>query len=114
MSTTDEPARPELFCLEILTSNWERMVAWYRNTLGLRSLIRIDEDRYALLAAGGTRLAILGRPRDNEEAQTRLRLVFELPELPIPPARVHREGFHELHLVDPDGNAVRLIAWPQS
>ena len=26
--------------------------------------------------------------------------------------RIHPEGFHELTLSDPDGNCVRLIAWP--
>lgn len=108
-----EPPRPELFCLELLTPHWERMVGWYRNTLGLRVLIRMVDDQYALLAAGGTRLAILGRHRDSELPQNRLRLVFEVAELAAPPARIHAEGFRELHLVDPDGNAVRVIAWPE-
>lgn len=107
----DSP-RPELFCVELLTPHWERMVAWYRQTLSLRVLVRIVEDQYALLAAGGTRIAVLGRPRLSDSAERPIRLVFELPDLPTPPARIHAEGFKELHLVDPDGNAVRLIAWP--
>ena len=99
-----------LYCVELLTTQWETMVAWYRTTLGLVGLIRIVEDRYALLQAGSTRVAILGR--DNVASGAgRMRLVFEMPTLDVPPARVHPEGFREVRLVDPDGNDVRLIAW---
>jgi len=101
-----------LFCVELLTSQWETMIAWYRETLGLRALVRMPEDQYALFAAGGTRIAILGRSSLDESSARRLRLVFEVSTLAVPPARLHPEGFLERRLADPDGNAVHLVAWP--
>ena len=113
----------ELFCVEIRTARWAAMVAWYRDTLGLRSLVRVSEDRYALLAAGASRLALVGIS-DQENGKSPSALVFEVPNLTaaeeslytagerILRRRIHPEGFHELTLNDPDGNCVRLIAWP--
>ena len=37
------------------------MVFWYRNILGLRVLVRVVDDGYALFEAGDTRVAILSR-----------------------------------------------------
>ena len=53
--------RPALFSVELRTSQWENMVFWYRNILGLRVLVRVVDDGYALFEAGDTRVAILSR-----------------------------------------------------
>jgi len=106
-----QPTDPSLYCIEVVTRQWEAMVAWYRDTVGLRTLIRMTDDRYAMLAAGATRLAILGRDVEQSPPAQRHRLVFEVAELATPPARRHSEGFLELKLTDPDGNSVRLICW---
>jgi len=124
-SPTSENCRPELFCVEIRTTHWDRLLAWYRDVLGLRSLLRVDDDRYALLAAGTARLAILGRD-ELPATSDRLRLVWEVAAIkpvverleaagtPVSEVRTHAEGFHEVTTTDPDGNQVRLIAWPDS
>jgi catechol 2,3-dioxygenase-like lactoylglutathione lyase family enzyme len=114
--------RPTLFAVELRTSEWPELVAWYRDVLGLELLLRVVDDRYALLAAGPTRLAILGRDRD-EPASRRWSLAFEVVDLesargrlfaagidaPAPVA--NPEGFRELVVSDPDGNRIRLFAW---
>ena len=58
--------RPSLYCVEIRTNNWQRMVDWYRHTLGLRVLMRVTDDGYALIEAGETRIALLDRELASE------------------------------------------------
>jgi len=118
-----ESSRPALFAVEIRTTRWEELVAWYRTTLGLRVLVRVIDDRYALLEAGAARLAILGRAA-AAAGTDRWSLAFEVVDLDaaharlaaadptIAPPAAHAEGFRELRAIDPDGNHVRLFAWP--
>lgn len=117
-------ARPQLFSVELRTARWPDLVAWYRDVLGLRVLVRVVDDRYALLEAGDTRLAILGRP-DPGEGSRRWSLGFEVADLDaahgrlvqagvaVAPPVVHPEGFRELVATDPDGNRLRLFSWPR-
>ncbi len=62
------PHQPSLFSVELRTARWADLVEWYRDVLGLTVLLRVVDDQYALLAAGDTRLAIMGRaaPRGAE------------------------------------------------
>jgi len=120
VSTTDQPS---LFSVELRTSRWAELVEWYRTVLGLRVLVRVVDDGYALLAAGDTRLAILARPA-APPASGRWSLGFEVVDLAAVAARLaragvahdppaaHPEGFRELVVTDPDGNRIRLFAWP--
>ena len=115
--------RPTLFSVELLTSQWEHMVQWYRNVLGLRVLVRVVDDGYALFEAGDTRVAILSRENAGA-ASGRWSLGFEVIDLEATHARLraadadvvepktHPEGFRELVTDDPDGNRLRLFAWP--
>ena len=116
--------RPQLFSVELRTAHWTDLVDWYRNVLGLRVLVRVVDDGYALFEAGDTRLAILSRPAAGE-ASGRWSLGFEVADLDRVQARlaatgavidgpsVHSEGFRELVLADPDGNRIRVFSWPQ-
>ena len=115
--------RPQLFSVELRTARWEELVAWYREVLGLRVLVRVVDDGYALFEAGDTRLAVLQRPAPGEPSG-RWSLGFEVADLDEVHARlkaagaatsdpsVHAEGFRELVIRDPDGNRLRLFAWP--
>ncbi|MBX7165380.1 MAG: VOC family protein [Pirellulales bacterium] len=117
-------AKIGLFCVELRTARWEQMVHWYRNVLGLRVLVRVVDDGYALLAAGETRLALLQRTR-SAEASPRFSLAFEVEDLPqlatrlaaageqVRPPSQNAEGFRELVATDPDGNRLRLFSWPR-
>jgi catechol 2,3-dioxygenase-like lactoylglutathione lyase family enzyme len=119
-----DAGRPSLFSVELRTARWPDMVAWYRDVLGLRVLVRVMDDGYALLAAGDTRLAILAR-KEPPPASGRWSLGFEVPDLDAIHARLraaaaaatapttHPEGFRELTVADPDGNRLRLFAWPE-
>jgi len=118
------PHRPQLFSVELRTARWEELVEWYRSVLGLRVLVRVVDDGYALFEAGDTRLAILQRATPGE-ASGRWSLGFEVDEFDSIRARlaaagaasnelkVHPEGFRELVAHDPDGNTLRLFAWPE-
>ena len=115
--------RPTLFSVELRTAQWEHMVQWYRNVLGLRVLVRVVDDGYALFEAGDTRVAILSRENAGA-ASGRWSLGFEVIDLEATHARLraadadvvepktHPEGFRELVTDDPDGNRLRHFAWP--
>jgi predicted enzyme related to lactoylglutathione lyase len=112
--------KSELYAVELRTIQWEEMVDWYRRKLGLRSLIRIPDERYALLEAGGARLALIGRDA-ADETSPRWSLALECDDLDEALKRVaptgakilrNPEGYRELLVHDPDGNRVRLFAWP--
>jgi predicted enzyme related to lactoylglutathione lyase len=115
--------RPGLYCVELRTAQWENAVKWYREALGLRVLVRVVDDGYALFEAGETRLALLSR-RNAAEASPRWSLGFEVENLdlvakrlleagsPITRPRDDPEGFREIITSDPDGNTIRLFAWP--
>lgn len=115
--------QPSLYSVEVRTSRWTELVEWYRGALGLRVLVRVVDDGYALLAAGDTRLAILARAA-VAPASGRWSLGFEVADLEAVRERlaaadvevgapvVHPEGFRELVVDDPDGNRIRLFSWP--
>lgn len=121
--TQSASSRPSLFAVELRTTRWEELVEWYRSRLALPVLVRVLDDRYALLAAGDTRLAILGRDA-AAAGGNRWSLAFEVHDLEAAHARLlaadptvaapaaHAEGFRELCVADPDGNQIRLFAWP--
>jgi catechol 2,3-dioxygenase-like lactoylglutathione lyase family enzyme len=120
----DRNHRPSLYSVELRTGRWEEMVSWYRMTLGLRVLVRVVEDGYALIEAGETRLAIISRPI-NGEPSPRWSLGFEVHDLNrvadrlaaagsrFAQPRRHDEGFQEIVTTDPDGNSIRLFEWPE-
>jgi catechol 2,3-dioxygenase-like lactoylglutathione lyase family enzyme len=120
--TNLETHRPTLFAVELRSPHWEALVTWYREALGLEVLLRVVDDRYALLAAGPTRLTILGRD-ETLPASRRWSLAFEVEDLEAararlvaaghepPVANANPEGFREFVVADPDGNRIRLFAW---
>lgn len=125
MSTgTFRDERPGLYCIELRTAHWEASVEWYRNILGLRVLVRVTDEGYALLDAGETRLALLAREVPGEPTR-RISLAFEVPDLNIVAERLRRqgltfsaprtdsEGLREINTTDPDGNRLRLFSWPR-
>ena len=116
---------PGLYCIELRTAQWETLVQWYRTALGLRVLVRVVEDGYALLEAGQTRLAILAR-ESPAGASARWSLAFEIDSLVVATARLlaagakfsapttSDEGFRDVQTTDPDGNRIRLFSWPEA
>jgi catechol 2,3-dioxygenase-like lactoylglutathione lyase family enzyme len=117
--------RPGLYCIELRTANWAASVEWYRSALGLRVLVRVVDDGYALLEAGETRLALLAREEAGEPTR-RISFAFEVHDLTAVIQRLekagvaveyplsHAEELREINLSDPDGNRIRLFAWPRA
>jgi predicted enzyme related to lactoylglutathione lyase len=115
---------PGLYCIELRTSQWEALVDWYRNALGLKVLVRVVDDGYALLDAGQIRLALIARETPGE-VSARWSLAFEVEDLELAAARLlasgsevvqpplNAEGFRDLLTADPDGNRIRLFCWPE-
>ncbi len=115
--------RLALYCVEIRTQNWAHLVEWYREVLGLRVLVRVIDDGYALLDAGETRIALVAREEVDGPGR-RISLAFEVSDLRTLCARLtaagtrvtyperHPEGLREATTADPDGNRIRLFAWP--
>ena len=115
--------RPGLYCIELRTANWPESVEWYRQVLGLRVLVRVVDDGYALLEAGETRLALLARDSPGEPSM-RISFAFEVHDLTAVITRLdrmgisakeatdHPEDLREINLADPDGNRIRLFCWP--
>ena len=115
--------RPGLYCVELRTDNWNALVEWYREVLGLRVLVRVIDDGYALLEAGDTRLALLLRPSCGEPSK-RISLAFEVSDVrqicarltalgsPVSHPQRDQEGLREANTADPDGNRIRLFSWP--
>ncbi len=115
--------QPGLYCVELRTSNWERSLSWYRDGLGLRVLVRVTDDGYALLDAGESRLAILARKSVGEPTR-RISLAFEVNDVQTVAARIAAQGgqvsvpksssehLREVNTTDPDGNRIRIFSWP--
>jgi len=113
-----------LYCVEIRTANWQASLQWYREVFGLRVLVRVVDDEYALLEAGETRLSLLGRTQPGDTSR-RISLAFEVEDLDEIVHRLHRagstvslpqkdrEGLREASTADPDGNPIRLFEWPR-
>ena len=115
---------PGLYCVELRTADWEGSVRWYRETLGLKVLVRVIDDGYALLAAGEIRLALLARETPGD-ASKRISLAFEVNDLErivqrlermgseISKVKTDEEGLREVSTTDPDDNRIRLFCWPR-
>lgn len=112
----------DLYAVELRSECWEKSLAWYREVLGLWVAIRIPEDQYALLMAGSSRIALMGRDRGG--LNQRISLAFEIDDLEPVAKRLsqhqtefrridnHAEGLKMLVTADPDGNQINVFCWP--
>ena len=113
----------ELYAIELRTDRWEEALAWYRHALGISVAVRIPEDQYALLIAGHSRIALMGR--ETPRANDRVSLAFEVDDLAAVEAGLtaagaefrrvedHPDGLKMVTTTDPDGNRIRLFCWPE-
>ncbi len=98
--------RLALYCVEIRTERWAHLVEWYREVLGMRVLVRVIDDGYALLDAGETRIALVSRS-ETDGPSRRISLAFEVSDLPAV-CRPARRGRHTGHLSgSPPGRVAR-------
>jgi catechol 2,3-dioxygenase-like lactoylglutathione lyase family enzyme len=85
-----------------------RSIGWYTSTLD--ASVVFQDDTWALLVAGGVKIAL------TLEVQHPAHIAFDLG--PDPPseflrkAKQHRDGSISRYIVDPDGNAIEWIHYP--
>lgn len=125
--TTEIPG-PDLFMIVLKVADWPGMVNWYVERLGLLEILVDEQHRFALLAAGGGRLALQG---DQGGGSTRrddgVRLVFLVPDVDHERTRLLDkgievgapidnllEGYREIRFRDPEGTSLSFFAWTDS
>lgn len=112
----------KLFMAEICVADFDRSLAWYRDTLGLPVVLDDSPKRFALLDAGAARIALKERRDGGLGAD--VRLVFEVEDLdrehqrlsdlgesPGPISENRAERYREFRLTDPDGTPIMVFAW---
>jgi predicted enzyme related to lactoylglutathione lyase len=109
-----------LYFVELTVADWRVAVAWYRDALGLAVRLVDEANGFALLQAGGGRVALKsGVPRPGT-----VRLVFEVTGLPAElerlaalgvavtsPIKASPEGYRRAFVRDPDGYEIGLFEW---
>ena len=120
-----EPPRIDLFMTVIRVARWQTTVRWYIDTLGLRPLLLDPDHEFALLSAGGGRVALQGvKEPQIASSRGRVRLVFQVADLDRERRRLiesgiavgepienQAEGYREIRFQDPEGFSLRLFAW---
>jgi predicted enzyme related to lactoylglutathione lyase len=109
-----------LYLVELTVADWPLSLGWYRDRLGLPVVLIDTPNEYALLQAGGVRLALkAGRPDPGS-----VRLTFDVADLdselerlaangilPDGPCKSSPEGYRRALLRDPDGYRLCLFEW---
>lgn len=116
----------QMAIIQLPARDWQSLVNWYRDILGLKVLIRVEEDGYALLDAGKVQLAI----KRHENAETNgqhehgPKLYFAVHNLDeelqrlsdlgvniLKPMKVTSENYRRAVIADPEGQRICLFDW---
>ncbi len=81
----------ELNLIDLHVADWEGMVKWYQDVLGLRPITLQPEHRYGWLDAGAVRLGINGTHQTGE-ANGRIGIEFEVKNMSEEMARLESVG----------------------
>ena len=109
-----------LYFVELTVCDLDAAVDWYREVLGLREVMRDGANTFALLSAGGTKLALKrGTPSVGS-----VLLAFEVADLDAwvqalagkgvaleDPIKTSHEGYRRARLRDADGYEVSVFEW---
>lgn len=108
--------------INLKVENWDRMVKFYQNVIGLKPIVLEYEDKYGWLDAGGVKLSIyekksLPQPSDN----ARLSLQFQVENIEGEVNRLEElgckffskqlntgEAYRLASFHDPEGNPVSI------
>jgi predicted enzyme related to lactoylglutathione lyase len=108
----------ELSFTELTVADWPAAVAWYRDVLGLTVELRDEAGRFALLRAGGGRLALkAGTPQPGtvllafavDDLAAELECLAGRGVYPEGPVKASAEGYRRALLRDPDGHRLCLF-----
>ncbi|SIN79145.1 hypothetical protein SAMN05444166_0879 [Singulisphaera sp. GP187] len=119
----DESGPIELAFPELQVADWPRAVRWYVEVLGLRLVLEDVANQFALLEAGGSRLALKAGGGGVGETPT-VRLVFRVRDADaerdrlitrgseVSPARDHpAESYRSVSLTDCERTPITLFSW---
>lgn len=120
----------KLAIFERRAHDWEALVNWYRDVLGLKVLMRVEADGYAMLEAGGVHLAIKqaaagtnghtnGHTNGDgsrlyfavEDLEAELRRLSDLGVPLVKPLKVTPENYRRAVIADPEGQRICLFDW---
>ncbi len=100
-----------LYMVELIVSEFDAAVTWFRDVLGLRVLLLDEMNRFALLqGVGGGRLAL----KAGNPAPGGVRLHFQVPDLDIELAQLKARGAHQESppQVSPEGYRRAVVRGP--
>jgi catechol-2,3-dioxygenase len=80
-------------------------IEWYKENLDAQ--IEYQDDTWAMLLVGGTRLALTLASQHPPHIAFLVKTFAELGD----DSRVHRDGSVYIYKNDPDGNTIELIHW---
>lgn len=114
----------ELNLINLNVSDWDGMVKWYQNVLGLKPITLQPEHRYGWLDAGAVRLGINGthKPGEGEgEGEGRIGIEFEVRNIQEEMKRLEglgceffdiqndeEDGYRMASFHDPEGNTISI------
>ena len=113
----------DLYLVELSVADVLASVVWYRDRFGLPVILLDEPNRYALMAAGPTRVAL----KQGPERPGGTVLTFHVPDLdaeltrlagkailPLSPVKASPEGYRVARFTDPDGNQLAIFEWINS
>lgn len=121
-----ENGQIELAFPEIRVVDWSRAVRWYVEVMGLRLVLEDVAHQFALLGAGGSRLALKAGGGRGGVTPT-VRLVFRVNNVEAererliargvdvgPTVENRAEAYQSVTLADCDGTPITLFSWLDS
>lgn len=109
-----------LYFVELIVRDLDAAVDWYREVIGLREVMRDEARAFALLSAGGAKLAL----KRGAPSTSSVLLAFEVADLDAwvrdiaskgvvleDTPKASREGYRRARLRDADGYEVSVFEW---
>jgi catechol 2,3-dioxygenase-like lactoylglutathione lyase family enzyme len=116
----------KLATVELRVRDWPAAVTWFRDVFGLKVLLRVDDDGYALLQTGTAHLALKRTDTGPlpADADARPLLLFEVDDVErelarltahgvaiLKPLRVSAENYRRVIVAGPEGQPILLFDW---
>src|SRR5258706_15574078 len=92
--------------------NLAESIAWYTTKFG--ATVLYEDDTWAFLQLGGTKIALLGTGKHPPHFAVSLtqEALADAAEAAGKSVDSHRDGTRGIYIYDPSGNAIELISYP--